>query len=154
MTEGSVEVGLSGERLIVDPDRALIWPAQGTAFIADLHLGKGEIFRRAGIPIPEGTTQTDLQRITRLTADHGLQRVVLLGDFLHGASKGRATICRCSVNGAPSIPGSNSSSLQVTTIVVLQAVSSLTACNGRRKATCSAPLPAATIRLRSKRGMC
>ena len=91
MTEGSVEVGLSGERLIVDPDCALIWPAQRTAFIADLHLGKGEIFRRAGIPIPEGTTQADLQRLTRLVADHGLQRVVLLGDFLNGASKGRAT---------------------------------------------------------------
>ena len=131
MTEGSLELVLAGERVVVDPDRALIWPAQRTAFIADLHLGKGEIFRRAGIPIPEGTTQTDLQRITRLTADHGLQRVVLL-----------------------SIPSSNSSSLQATTIVVLQAVSSRIACIGRRKAMCSARLRAATIRVRSKRGMC
>lgn len=91
MTEGSLTVSCAGECLLLHPDRAVLWPAQHTAFIADLHLGKAEIFRRSGIPIPEGNTRADLQRLDRLIATHELRRIVLLGDFLHAASPGGAT---------------------------------------------------------------
>jgi DNA ligase-associated metallophosphoesterase len=80
--------------MLLHPDRALIWPARRTLFIADLHLGKGEIFRRAGIPIPEGHTALDLQRIDAMVKTHELQRVVLLGDFLHGAADAAASHAR------------------------------------------------------------
>jgi DNA ligase-associated metallophosphoesterase len=86
-----VELRCADERLLLTPDRAVIWPAERTAFIADLHLGKSEVFRRSGIAIPEGDTSTDLQRLDRLIAGHGLQRIVLLGDFLHAASVGAST---------------------------------------------------------------
>jgi uncharacterized protein len=86
-----IELALAGESLLVHADHALIWPQERTVFIADLHLGKSEIFRRSGIPIPEGTTRDDLQRIRGLIQSYGLSRVVLLGDFLHGPSKGTAT---------------------------------------------------------------
>ena len=84
MNARTLPIELAGEELLLHPDRAVIWPAQRTVFIADLHLGKDEIFRRAGIPIPPGTTQADLQRLGSMLTDHGLTRVVLLGDFLHG----------------------------------------------------------------------
>ena len=71
---------------MLHPDRALLWPAQRTVFIADLHMGKDEIFRRSGILIPQGTTETDLRRLQNIVEAHGVARVVLLGDFLHGAS--------------------------------------------------------------------
>ena len=90
MTE-MLELSRAGETLLIDADHALIWPAQRSAFIADLHLGKGEIFRRSGIPIPEGTTRDDLLRLNALVERFGLERLVLLGDFLHGPSTGVAT---------------------------------------------------------------
>jgi len=72
--------------MVLHPQRALLWPAERTAFIADLHLGKSEIFRRAGIPIPEGSTAADLARLDRIIDSHDLRRIILLGDFLHAAS--------------------------------------------------------------------
>lgn len=90
MAEDALNIELAGEELIVDAQRALIWPAEATLFLADLHLGKSDIFRRAGIPIPEGTTAADLDRIESLVQRYELNRVVLLGDFLHGRSFSKA----------------------------------------------------------------
>jgi DNA ligase-associated metallophosphoesterase len=87
----SVSIECAGEQLRLHPDRAVLWPTMRTLFIADLHLGKAEIFRRSGIPIPEGDTQADLLRLDQLIASYELRRIVLLGDFLHAASPGRST---------------------------------------------------------------
>jgi uncharacterized protein len=86
-----IEIDCAGETLLLTSDRAVVWPAKRTAFIADLHLGKTEVFRRSGIPLPEGGTQADLQRLDHLIAGHELQRIVLLGDFLHAESRGAST---------------------------------------------------------------
>jgi hypothetical protein len=43
--------------------RALYWPARRALLIADLHLGKADVFRRAGIALPSGGTGEDLQRL-------------------------------------------------------------------------------------------
>ena len=83
-----LQVECAGEELVLHPSRAVLWPAERTAFIADLHLGKSEIFRRSGIPIPEGDTLADLARLDRIIESRDLERVVLLGDFLHAASPG------------------------------------------------------------------
>lgn len=86
-----LQLECAGESLLLLPDRALLWPAQRTLFIADLHLGKSEVFRRSGIPIPEGDTLTDLGRLDRILAAREVQRIVLLGDFVHAASPGAST---------------------------------------------------------------
>lgn len=91
MVDGTLEIQCADETLLLHPQRALVWPAQRTLFIADLHLGKAEIFRRSGIPIPEGHTHADLRRIDALIAAYALQRIVLLGDFLHAASPAQST---------------------------------------------------------------
>ena len=90
MADDALTIELAGEQLIVDAQRALIWPAESTMFLADLHLGKSDIFRRAGIPIPEGGTTADLDRIESLVQRYHVTRVVLLGDFLHGRSFAQA----------------------------------------------------------------
>jgi DNA ligase-associated metallophosphoesterase len=61
-------------------------PASRTLLVADLHLGKAATFRRAGIPIPEGSAQGDLARLETLVRDHAAARVLVLGDLLHAAS--------------------------------------------------------------------
>lgn len=78
-------IELAGEPVMLLSDRALYWPARERLLIADLHLGKGHVFRSAGIPVPTGGTERDLQRLDRLLAFTGARSLWILGDFLHGA---------------------------------------------------------------------
>lgn len=82
---GSVEVTLAGEILVLLPERALWWPRMSLLAIADLHLGKGDHFRRAGIALPRGGTAHDLQRIGDLLDATRAARLLVLGDLLHAA---------------------------------------------------------------------
>ena len=83
------EVDIAGERLVMLPERAMVWRARKTLFVADFHLGKAASFRSAGIPMPSGTTTENVERLERCIAAHGVKRLVFLGDFLHSA-EGRA----------------------------------------------------------------
>ncbi len=66
-------------------ERAAYWPAADALLIADLHLGKGEVFRRAGLAVPRGGTAVDLARLAALLTATGATRLLILGDVLHGA---------------------------------------------------------------------
>ncbi len=83
MTHRIYETTLCGERVSLHPERALHWPAAGTLFVADVHLGKAAAFRAGGVPLPRGSTQADLARLSSLLASTGAARLVVLGDFLH-----------------------------------------------------------------------
>ena len=85
----SLEVAVAGEQLLLLPDRAIYWARQKTLLVADTHWGKAATLRAAAIPIPGGTTTTDLDRLTKLLRDTGAARMVLLGDAIH-ARQGRA----------------------------------------------------------------
>jgi DNA ligase-associated metallophosphoesterase len=61
-------------------------PASRTLLVADLHLGKAATFRRAGIPVPEGSSQRDLERLGQLVQAHEVRRLVVLGDLFHARS--------------------------------------------------------------------
>lgn len=68
----SLGIDLCGERLQLHPERAVLWPARSTLVIADPHFGKDDI---------------DLQRLTGLITANACTRLVVLGDFLHGATQ-------------------------------------------------------------------
>ena len=72
--------------ILLLPGRGALLPASRTLLVADLHLGKAATFRRAGIPIPEGSSQADLARLEALIRDHEVARLLILGDLLHAAS--------------------------------------------------------------------
>lgn len=76
---------LAGEAFALYGGRALHWPAADALLIADLHLGKGEVFRRAGLAVPRGGTRDDLARLAALLDATRASRLVILGDVLHGA---------------------------------------------------------------------
>lgn len=79
--------------LLLTPERAVVWPAQRTLFIADVHLGKAAVFRARGIPVPQGTTSAMLTRLTQVIERTQTQRLVVLGDFLHAReSQASATL--------------------------------------------------------------
>lgn len=75
-----------GTVLWLMPQRAVYWPAARTAFVADVHFGKAATFRRAGQPVPHGTTADNLARLDAVLALTGAQHLVFLGDFLHARS--------------------------------------------------------------------
>lgn len=80
---------VAGERLVLLPERAMYWAARRTLFVADFHLGKAASFRKAGIPMPSGTTTENVERLGRALDRTRAERVVFLGDFLHSVD-GRA----------------------------------------------------------------
>ncbi|ADV26125.1 metallophosphoesterase [Pseudoxanthomonas suwonensis 11-1] len=75
---------LAGEPVHLLGARALYRPQARALLIADLHLGKGDAFRRAGLAIPGGGTAHDLQRLDALLALHPSDVLWILGDLLHG----------------------------------------------------------------------
>jgi DNA ligase-associated metallophosphoesterase len=81
-------VALAGEPMLLLGHRALYWPARDRLVIADLHLGKGHVFRRSGIAVPSGATEDDLQRLGALLAATGAQSLWIVGDVLHGPASG------------------------------------------------------------------
>lgn len=82
-TVGGYVESLAGERVALLPERALLWPGEGTLFVADAHFGKDAAFRAHGLPVPDGTTAETLDVLDALVERHGARRVVFLGDFLH-----------------------------------------------------------------------
>jgi DNA ligase-associated metallophosphoesterase len=80
---------VAGEKVFLLPERALYWPSRKALFVADFHLGKAASFRRAGIPLPSGTTTENVQRLDRAISLTDATQIVFLGDFLH-SKEGRA----------------------------------------------------------------
>ena len=79
----ALDLELAGEPVRLLADRALYWPARRRLLVADLHLGKGDTFRAAGIAVPSGGTAHDLARLQALLAATGASSLWILGDFLH-----------------------------------------------------------------------
>jgi DNA ligase-associated metallophosphoesterase len=79
-------ITLAGETVHLLGARAMYWPARHGLLIADLHLGKADLFRRAGIGLPRGGTQDDLEQLGRLLQQHDVRQLWILGDVLHGAA--------------------------------------------------------------------
>lgn len=74
---------VAGVTLALHPERAVWWESERTLIVADVHLGKAASFRRGGVPIPRGTTDADLTRLTNLVAEFAPQRLIVLGDLVH-----------------------------------------------------------------------
>src|SRR3954452_24919812 len=86
LTKPALSVSLAGESVELHADRALFHPRTTTLYVADVHLGKTAAFRAAGVPLPAGTTASNLERLGRLVARTGAERLIVLGDFLHAAA--------------------------------------------------------------------
>lgn len=79
----SLTVHLEGEDICLLAEKALYWPRHRALLIADAHFGKAAAYRRLGQPVPVGTTQTNLNVLDQLLAEHDCQQIIFLGDFLH-----------------------------------------------------------------------
>lgn len=82
-----VDIDIAGEAVALFADRALFWKRESALLIADLHLGKADTFRKAGIALPSGGTRHDLDRLTALIERTQANRLIVLGDMLHASAK-------------------------------------------------------------------
>lgn len=81
---GALCIDVAGEAVHLLPERALFWPTEGLLVVADLHWGKVETFLRYGVPVPGGVLEDDLARLAKALEQTGAQRLVVLGDLVHG----------------------------------------------------------------------
>jgi hypothetical protein len=77
------EIGVNGERLVLDALGALYWPAEQMLVFSDLHFEKGTSFARSGQMLPPYDTRTTLKRIAALFVRYAPLRVIALGDSFH-----------------------------------------------------------------------
>ena len=76
-------VHLAGERLMLDPAGALVWPEVGLLAVSDLHLEKGSSFARRGMLLPPWDTRATIDRMLLLLRRWQPRVVVALGDSFH-----------------------------------------------------------------------
>lgn len=63
--------------------KAIYWEEEKVLIAADVHLGKGGHFRKAGIAIPRDLAQDDLAVLSDLIREHRPQKLIFLGDLFH-----------------------------------------------------------------------
>lgn len=84
----ALPIEIAGTPCLLDARRALYWHAGQTLLLADVHLGKGEAFRRQGVAVPSGHTQADCDAIEALLDAYRPQRLIVCGDLFHDRIQG------------------------------------------------------------------
>lgn len=71
------------EYFVLLPEKAMIWEAQNTLILADLHLGKVTHFRKSGMPVPRSAELDNYDRLSFLILNNNIEKVLILGDLFH-----------------------------------------------------------------------
>lgn len=90
---GHAELSLSGQTMMLLPQRGIFWKETATLLVADVHFGKAATFRALNIAIPAGTTEKDLDSLTWLLRETSAQRLIFLGDLIHSPRGLTERIC-------------------------------------------------------------
>ena len=72
------------EQLVLLPDRGIWREASRDLLVADLHLGKAEVFQAFGIPVPSDEDRGTLGRLEQICTSCSPERIIILGDLIHG----------------------------------------------------------------------
>src|SRR5437868_3493280 len=78
-----MKLQLANEDIELLPEKAFFWQQNHLLGLSDVHLGKAESYQTAGIPLPSGTHREDLLKISNLIHRYQIQKVVILGDWIH-----------------------------------------------------------------------
>jgi DNA ligase-associated metallophosphoesterase len=80
-------IEIRGQSVDLLPEKLVYLPAQKTLLVADTHFGKAATFRKAGIPVPIGTTAMMLAKLTEVIRRTSATRLIFLGDFVHSSTQ-------------------------------------------------------------------
>lgn len=79
----TVDVEILEEQFGLYPQKAIFWRAQNALLLSDLHLGKINHFRKAGIPVPAKANDHNLEILIDLIGACKPERIICLGDLFH-----------------------------------------------------------------------
>lgn len=79
----SLTIRVEDQTVILLPQKALFFKKSKTLLIADLHFGKINHFRKAGIPIPTLGNKNNAERLIDLVNGSKPERIIFLGDLFH-----------------------------------------------------------------------
>ncbi len=79
------ELKFGNATVVLLTQRALYLPKLRTIIIADLHFGKVNHFRRAGLPVPPKANDRNAERLIELLGMVNPSRAIFLGDLFHSA---------------------------------------------------------------------
>jgi DNA ligase-associated metallophosphoesterase len=83
MSSSSPVITLENEALEMHAEKGLFWREKEILLLADLHLGKVNHFRRAGIPITAAPNDRNLERLIDILRKCRPRRVIFMGDLFH-----------------------------------------------------------------------
>lgn len=83
--KGSESVVIHDQELVLLPQKALYWAEKRLLVISDLHLGKINHFRKAGIPVPSAANKKNIELLIHLLQESLPERLVFLGDLFHSS---------------------------------------------------------------------
>jgi metallophosphoesterase superfamily enzyme len=78
-----MRVVIKGEEFELWPERAVYWKRINTLLLADLHIGKVNHFRKAGIAVPSKANDKNIENLVGLIQQLKPERVICLGDLFH-----------------------------------------------------------------------
>lgn len=78
-----MDIEILDEQFDLCPQKAIFWKSQNTLLLSDLHLGKINHFRKAGIPVPSKANDHNLEVLIDLVQAYKPQRIICLGDLFH-----------------------------------------------------------------------
>ncbi len=78
-----MDVEILDELFCLYPQKAIFWRSEKSLLISDLHLGKINHFRRAGIPVPSKANDHNIEVLIDLIQTCRPARIVCLGDLFH-----------------------------------------------------------------------
>ena len=78
-----MDVEILDEQFGLYPQKAIFWKSQAALLLSDLHLGKINHFRKAGIPVPPKANDHNLEVFIDLVRLCKPKRVICLGDLFH-----------------------------------------------------------------------
>lgn len=78
-----MDVTIFGEELELLPQKAIWWKAKKILLLADMHLGKINHFRKAGIPVPAKANDKNWETLIDLVQAKKPERMICIGDLFH-----------------------------------------------------------------------
>jgi DNA ligase-associated metallophosphoesterase len=76
-------VEVFNEQMELFTQKALFWKKHQILFLADLHLGKVNHFRKSGIPVPSKANDHNLELLLEVIDLSKPKRIICLGDLFH-----------------------------------------------------------------------
>ncbi len=71
------------QHFLLHPHKAVYWQETSTLIITDLHLGKIQHFRKAGIYVPSYAANDNFERLSSLLLEFAPDNLLILGDLFH-----------------------------------------------------------------------